>query len=226
MGLIPPFFLDCVVAIGISATRKKQKIVASGFLYGDFVSKKDEGTSIYMVYLVTNRHVFEGLREAWVRFNPQEADEPSREYRLPLLDKNTDQPLWLTHPRKEIDVALIPILISKLRQHAMQVMYFRSDKDAANTQKMKKLGFMEGDFAYALGFALGLAGRRRNVVIARSGTIARIRDALTGTAPDYLVDAFVFPGNSGGPVVSKPELVSVVGTKPQEKSYLIGIVKG
>ena len=40
MALIPRFFLDCVVAIGVP-TKKEQdkeqtKWIASGFLYGDF----------------------------------------------------------------------------------------------------------------------------------------------------------------------------------------------
>jgi hypothetical protein len=38
-----------------------------------------------------------------------------------------------------------------------------------------------------------------------------------------MIDATVFPGNSGGPVVSKPEVVSIQGTKSHDSAYLIGI---
>jgi S1-C subfamily serine protease len=48
---------------------------------------------------------------------------------------------------------------------------------------------------------------------------------LTKANQTFLVDAFVFPGNSGGPVVSKPEALSIEGTKSQNAAYLIGIVQ-
>ena len=55
--------------------------------------------------------------------------------------------------------------------------------------------------------------------------MARIRDVLDGTAGKFLIDAIVFPGNSGGPVVLKPELTSIQGTKSKCRSFLIGIVQ-
>jgi hypothetical protein len=40
-----------------------------------------------------------------------------------------------------------------------------------------------------------------------------------------VVDALVFPGNSGGPVILKPELMSIEGTKSNNKSVIIGVIK-
>lgn len=40
-----------------------------------------------------------------------------------------------------------------------------------------------------------------------------------------MIDANIFPGNSGGAVVYKPELVSISGTRAICKAALIGIVK-
>jgi hypothetical protein len=72
---------------------------------------------------------------------------------------------------------------------------------------------------------MGIVGGTRNVVIARDGTIARIRDTLDKQNNEYLIDSTIFPGNSGGPVISKPEVTRIKGTKSQNASYLIGIVK-
>ena len=113
-----------------------------------------------------------------------------------------------------------------LREEGMKVSYFHSDGNVANVEKMKELGVAEGDSAYALGFPMKLVGEKRNVVIARSGSIARIRDAISGSTTSFLVDAFVFPGNSGGPVVLKPESIAVGGAKPIRLAYLIGVVAG
>jgi hypothetical protein len=40
-----------------------------------------------------------------------------------------------------------------------------------------------------------------------------------------LIDALVFPGNSGGPVITRPELTSIEGTKRQNNAYLLGVVR-
>jgi S1-C subfamily serine protease len=224
MALIPPFFADCVVAIGIDSLNGDERTwVASGFLYGDYVRDNKDGTKQYRVYLATNRHVFENLPNVYLRFNPI-SNEPAREYPLSLLDKNGAK-LWFPHPKAEVDVAVIPINIKLLRKHAMQVSYFQSVNNVANVDKLNELGVTEGDFVYALGFPMGIVGGERSTVIVRSGSIARIRDALVRANQEYLIDVFIFPGNSGGPVISKPEALAIQGTKSQDAAYLIGIVK-
>jgi hypothetical protein len=40
----------------------------------------------------------------------------------------------------------------------------------------------------------------------------------------FMIDSFVFPGNSGGPVVLKPDMFAIQGTKSQSKAALIGVV--
>ena len=56
MSLIPPAFLDKVVALGTSDNEGNIRYAASGFLYG-----QPSGTQgRYYVYLVTNRHVVTG----------------------------------------------------------------------------------------------------------------------------------------------------------------------
>lgn len=222
MALIPPFFPDCVVAIGVKDTNGNWECVASSFILGKCFQKVEEKKS-YNVYLVTNRHVFENEKLVYLRFNPL-TNEPAREYRLDLVNGNGEIK-WFPHPDAAIDVAVIPININLLKEHAMQVNYFRDDEHAANVGRLNELGITEGDFVYVLGFPMGLIGGERNVVIVRSGSIARIRDVLARDNNKFLIDAFVFPGNSGGPVVSKPEALAIKGTKNQKTSHLIGIVK-
>ena len=83
---------------------------------------------------------------------------------------------------------------------------------------------MEGDEVYTLGFPLGLAGDERNDVIVRQGIVARIRDWYDSRSDTFLIDSFVYPGNSGGPVIAKPTMFSYVETRPHPK--LIGMVSG
>ncbi len=119
----------------------------------------------------------------------------------------------------------MPIYYKRLEEYALQLDYFGSESRVATIEKMKELGVTEGDFVYVLGFPMGLVGEVRNSVIVRSGCIARMRDVLNGTGHEFLLYVPIFPGNSGGPVILKPESISVKGTPGQSAAYLIGIIK-
>ena len=129
------------------------------------------------------------------------------------------------HPDPGVDIAVIPISIPVLRPDGIQVNHFSNHEHAADIALMSSRGITEGDPAFVLGFPMGMVGVRRNAVIVRSAAIARIRDTLAGHDNEFLVDAFLFPGNSGGPVVLKPELTAISGTKRQDQALLIGIVR-
>lgn len=223
MALIPPFFLDCVVAIGIDVGEEEQWI-ASGFLYGHFLSNVDEETNEYATYLVTNRHVLEGQKAVYLRFNPREA-VPAHEYTLQFAGVESPT-VYATHPDPTIDLAVVKINANILDKDSIQFSVFKSDQHVADGKSLEDLGFTEGDFGYILGFPMGLVGEERSFVIVRQGAIARIRDYLTGASKEILMDCMIFPGNSGGPVVTKPEAMSIQGTKSQSAAYLIGVVAG
>jgi hypothetical protein len=70
VALIPPFFLDCVVAIGFDSPQGINW-GATGFLYASFQKQLDENRKEYMIWLVTNKHVLLGQKKIWLRFNPQ-----------------------------------------------------------------------------------------------------------------------------------------------------------
>lgn len=224
MALIPPFVMDCVVAIGAQKKDEKVDWFATGFLYGYYIEPgPKEGMKRYRSYLVSNRHVFDGLQEIKMRCNPK-SGEPAQSISLRLV--NDDGSLrWLTSPDPEIDVAVVALNVQQLMDSGLQVKVFQGDEHAAPVEKLVEIGTSEGDFVYVLGFPMGIVGGARNVVIVRGGTIARIRDTLEDASRTFLVDAAIFPGNSGGPVVSKPENVAIEGTKEQDRAYLIGIVR-
>ena len=223
MALIPPEFLDCVTAIGFRDAQATINFGATGFLFGKRTKvgatpDKNE----YRVYLVTNRHVFEGSTVAVLRFNPQ-AGAPAKLYDLNLVDSAGVQ-LYSLHPDPTVDVAAIDININLLEQHNIQFSFFAGDLHVMTLPKAQQHNICEGDGVFVLGFPFGDPGNQRNYVIVRQGILARIRDAVAGSSPTFLVDASIFPGNSGGPVVTKPEVVSIQGTTAYSKADLIGIV--
>ena len=220
--------MDCVVAIGIqqgSRTSIKKNWIGTGFLFGKFVKAhaSDPTKKDYNVYLVTNKHVIGRHRSIILRFNPQ-TDQPAKDYPINLYDKEGVQ-LWTGHPNPEVDVAVLRINLQPIHAEGMKYGLFKSDTDAIVSTDMQANGISEGDFIYALGFPMGLVSKDRQHVMVRSGIIARIRDLYEKRSSDFTVDAFVFPGNSGGPVITKPEVISIQGTNPHRKSSLVGIIK-
>ena len=78
---------------------------------------------------------------------------------------------------------------------------------------------------HGLGFPMGMAGIERNFVVAKQGIIARLESTQDPKlTKEYLVDALIFPGNSGGPVVTRFEVAAISGTKAVSRSCLLGVV--
>lgn len=211
MSLIEPSFLDYVVALGVPRPSREASVrfVATGFLYGHFAGTDENGKPRYYPYLVTNRHVVDGPSELLVRLNGRQS---------PVFWRPD---FWATHPDPKVDVAVAPFHLASREEFRR---WFLSNHHVYFRERLEKVGFMEGDEVYILGFPLGLTGDERNYVIVRQGVVARIRDWYDSQSDTFLIDALVYPGNSGGPVIAKPTMYSNIETRPY--SMLIGMVSG
>ncbi len=89
---------------------------------------------------------------------------------------------------------------------------------------MQQAGLLEGDDIFVLGFPMGIMSRGNQRAICRSGCVARIRDFYDDQNQPYLIDAQVFPGSSGGLVVTSPDALSIAGSKAITSATAIGIV--
>lgn len=222
MALIPPMYIDCVVAIG-TTRNGEQRWIGTGFLFGDLVQITPDNLNKYKVYLVTNKHVLNNLDKIHVRFNPQ-TGQSAKDYPVSLKDKKGNQ-IWTGNSDPEIDVAVLQLNIQSVLDEGMKCSFFQSDKHIADTNELITRETSEGDPVFVLGFPMGIVAADRQHVFVRGGIISRIKDLFEKRSKDFVVDAFVFPGNSGGPVVSKPENNSIKGTKFSNKASLIGIIK-
>ena len=220
MALLYPSFPKSVVAIG---TKQGKNFVAdsTGFIIKIRTSESDKKAvlpknfpdGIPEVFIVTNRHVFDGRDEVIVRFNDKQ--------QVPLQLKSSEGIGWTNHKDENVDIAVafIPNLKSVDRSAVLAV-----DEDYIATSKvMEQEGVSIGDEVYALGFPLRLAGEERNYPIVRSGIIARLDDEILKNHY-YYVDVAIYPGNSGGPVILKPAIGTLPGTSKVTKPYLIGVV--
>lgn len=221
MPLLPSNYLDAVVAIGTGKS-KSRSWIGTGFFYGIPIGKGDsEGNQFYTVFLITNRHVITGIKQACIRLNSQ-ADDSSKEYSFDLVAKN-GKPIWVAHPDENIDIAAVWINAGFLDTERRRYSFFAEDSVVIDAAALSASTISEGDGVFILGYPMGMVGDR-HYVICRSGSIGRIRHVKEGSGKEILLDGLVFPGNSGGPVITKPELVAIQGQKPFKSAHLLGIV--
>jgi hypothetical protein len=54
MALIPPYYFDCVVAIGVKKHDGTTYWIATGFLFGNYALTEQNGGEKYNLFFVTN----------------------------------------------------------------------------------------------------------------------------------------------------------------------------
>ena len=215
MALIPTGYMKAIVSLGVS--NEAFTHLGTGFLYHHPIGK-EEDTTHYRPFLVTNKHVMEGgIRD--IRFNHPAYDSLEVHPIRAVTDGD-----WTTHS-DGADVAVIPLLSPgplTLGRDVMEAEIFVGD---VGTPSAKDLNAMtEGIGVFLIGFPLSLIGDARNFPIVRSGVIARIQDWLSGEEDAFLIDAPAFPGNSGGPVIVRPDTTAISGTTAITQALLIGVV--
>lgn len=94
----------------------------------------------------------------------------------------------------------------------------------ASTEHQQPLN--EGDEVFTIGFPIGFQHDIKNWPAVRQGVIAQIQPYIRGTTPFFLIDASIFGGNSGSPVVTKPQAVNIQGTTKLFENRLVGMVTG
>ncbi|MBA4066087.1 MAG: hypothetical protein C0501_20685 [Isosphaera sp.] len=222
MGLLPRQWLNAVVALGVEHDGEVGWM-GTGFLVGHLYAQ--EGTlKLYLPFVVTNRHVLEGSASIVLRFDTITADAV-HDFRFRLTGADGEA-TWVGHPDPSIDVAVFAVRSRELRAASVNLHYFKSDEDFCTVERMQTIPLTEGDAVFVLGFPMGLVSQGRKDAIVRTGSIARVQDLYAGASQTMILDAFGFPGNSGGPVIIRPELLSLDRWgKANDSSMLIGIAQ-
>ena len=197
MAIIPNFFMNAVMAIGVSNDGITKKWIGSGFI----VSRKgeqDSDESSY--YIITNKHVVDDCENIYLRFNTQD-EQSLKDYRLNLFDEEHNC-LYSKHPNEDSDVIAMRFFPQKLIDDKSIWGAFDLQKHALSLDEMQNTGVTEGCFVYALGFPMNLVETIKSP-ICRLGCISRIQDAFMRKheTPKFLVASFAVRFISELPVV-------------------------
>lgn len=229
MALIPPHYLKSVLSIGMEQKNEKGETqfvsIATGFLVGKETGQSSEQGPLYKLFLVTNRHVFYDkrakryLEKVLFRFNTE--DNKSHYFNVDLL-KTDGTPLWAMHSNDNVDLAVLPISAKAIKDAKVDYHFF-SGADLFLAKEFDDKHISTGDGLFVLGFPMSISGKTKNFVIVRQGIIARVDEEVLADG-FYYIDASAYPGNSGGPVIIKPEVVAINGTQSNSSAGLIGVI--
>lgn len=157
-----------------------------------------------------------------VRFNQKDSDN-CKDYSIILIDENGKR--YSRHPTADIiAIQISPIF---LKDNNSEYSWFALDKHALELSEMKSTDVIEGSIVYSLGFPINMIGTNRKTPICRIGCISRISDLFDNPEiNEYLIDLQAIPGNSGAPVINRPENSYIRGTSHNASSNLVGIISG
>lgn len=153
--------------------------------------------------LVTNRHVFEGAHTAHFRTVVADShDNPTdRAFRVTVTDFNEGS-VWVGHPDRNVDVAVLPFggIRAQMIQNERPPFTRGFAPDMLLTNK-QAADFDAIEDVLFIGYPNGLYDTASWLPVARSGkTATPVWNDYKGW-PAFLIDASVFPGSSGSPVV-------------------------
>ena len=219
MALIPAGYLTAVVSLGV-LTGTGYDHQGTGFVYQHPVGNKGAETT-YLPVLVSNRHVVSKEpipAPTHVRF-----DSPSDgSLTVGALNQYASGD-WILHPTADIAVRAVrpnsELMVGRNEPDTEVFLGDRFTTFAAGVQ------LAEGDGIFIIGFPLDLIGKEQNYPIVRYGVVSRIQDWIRGHKDTFLIDVPAFPGNSGGPVVVKPEMAALPGTERIRSALLAGVIR-
>ena len=229
MSMIPRNYLRRVVAIGASkrtfygaVDQNEMDVIGTGFFY-DYPSERydEDGNQLLRRWLVTCEHLIRDAKTAGdssilFRLN----------YRLGLGTTVVSIPTygeyWTNHP--EVDVAVTETLRKPKQPEQIDYGKFRSGVDSLRREDCVNKGLHEGDEVFFVGFPTGWVPGRQDDPIVRNGVLAQIQGWINEDHDTFLVDGSGFPGNSGGPVILKPQLMSFDNFGKVDAAFLIGMV--
>lgn len=224
MAILPQNYTEATVVLGVATNPSQVTWFATGFIVGRYEGTDENGQKKYTTYLITNKHVVRNCNSLHLQFNSATGTSLST-----TTLKKGKQLNYSEHPDPEIDIIANRINVNGAIENGAIVSFFQLDDQALNKAAMKSTGVAEGTLVYALGFPVsldeGLVDGISKAPVCRLGCISRIEHIYhNNNAKFFIIDATTYPGNSGGPVINRPEIISITNTPRNDSVNLIGIV--
>lgn len=164
-----------------------------------FAYSNEEGV---IVSLVTNKHVINGARRGTFFFTKRAGDQPAIGERYDVEIDNFED-AWHGHSDPEVDIAVMPLspLLDRIRNESGVEVFIRSlsHEMIPSQEQLEELDALEE--VIFVGYPSAIYDTVNLMPVFRRGTTATPLQVDYDGRPIFLIDASVFPGSSGSPVV-------------------------
>ncbi|GAP08814.1 hypothetical protein ATHL_03775 [Anaerolinea thermolimosa] len=153
------------------------------------------------LFLVTNKHVIRGAIDGRFFFTLSDGQSPQIGQRFDIQMNKFEQQ-WFGHPDPEIDVAVMPLVpvLQQIQKKGKTVFYKSITHNLIPTpEQMNDLDAIEE--VVFIGYPNGIFDSKNLMPVVRRGTTATHLQLDYEGKPLFLIDASVFPGLSGSPVL-------------------------
>lgn len=221
--IVPNEVRKCVVFIGYRMADGSMRMAGSGF----FLGKEAEGGRAEQVFLVTAKHVIDGIRRLGIDKVHVRANLKSGEATWLECDGE-----WLFHPESEsVDLALLKTGISAELDHLAIGYALCATEQALATHEVGL-----GDEVFVVGLFRHHSGDRKNIPIVRVGNLAAMTEEKVvtqhfGPMDAYLIEARSIGGLSGSAVFLNLGVVRYVNGQVKHAEsgpifLLLGLIHG
>lgn len=176
-------------------------------------------------FIVTNRHLVDGVRRGGLVFTQKRNGQPVFGQRFQLNIEDFPH-AWFMHPDPEVDLAIIPMrpLEQAARDQGVELYYHAIDSrlapDAATLRALDAL-----EEVLFVGYPSGVWDQANLMPILRRGTTATPMALDFEGRKEFLIDAAVYPGSSGSPVfVYQPDAMRPNQGGGNKKFLFAGVV--
>jgi S1-C subfamily serine protease len=175
-------------------------------------------------FIVTNRHLVDGVRRGGLVFTQKQNGQPAFGHRFQLNIEDFPH-AWFMHPDPQVDLAIIPMrpLEQAARDQGVELYYHVIDSrlapDAATTRALDAL-----EEILFVGYPSGVWDQVNLMPILRRGTTATPMALDFEGRAEFLIDAAVYPGSSGSPVFVYQPDTQRPGQSAGKKFLFAGVV--
>jgi V8-like Glu-specific endopeptidase len=153
--------------------------------------------------LITNKHVVRGMKKGFFRITTADQNgNPNYQKHFTISFEQDFEKMWIFHPQDDIDLCALPInvLVNAATQLGNKL-FFKSFDNTLIPSSSQIQSFDAIEDIIMIGYPNGLWDSQNNMPIIRRGiTATQIKLDYNGQKA-FLIDASVFPGSSGSPVL-------------------------
>ena len=169
------------------------------------------------LFLVTNKHVVKNAINGRFFFTLSDGQAPKIGQRFDV-EMNQFEQQWFGHPDPDIDVAIMPLVpVLQQIEKLGKTVFYRAITHILipTTEQMNDLDAIEE--VVFIGYPNGIFDSKNLMPVIRRGTTATHLQIDYEGKPLFLIDASVFPGSSGSPV-----LIANTGSYASKSGFNVG----